>query len=294
MKSQLMTLVALGPLAAYALPRHHRKCGGKPKHESTGYPLSDIPSFTAVPVESLPTSTYSTFSITTATTTSTETPISTITTPLAISDVTTFSVVPLESITYQNSYVESTITTGLPLGEQTSFPAVPVESIPTTSTFLTFTITPTETPTSASSTSAAASYVVDDTYAKATAVAYKIGAREQCGNDDRLILPGEPWTVANSMYNADQMVGQQCTNFDGILETTEGVREVKWTSITDIELVEDTKDVCKGYTNIGIGKNLNKKLKDIESIPAYFKWDRTNTTEFRGETQHSCITPSLI
>ncbi|KAJ3558623.1 hypothetical protein NPX13_g9672 [Xylaria arbuscula] len=290
MRSQIMTLVALGPLVASALPKHHRKCGGKPKQSSTGFPLSDISSFTAVPVESLPTSTYTTFSITTPTTTSTEAPESTITGPLEISDITTFSVVPYESLTYQNSYVESPITTGLPLSEEPSFSAVPAESIPTTSTFLTFTITPSTTPTSASSTSAAASYVVDDTYAKATAVAYKIGATKQCGNDDRLILPGEAWTVANSMYNADQMVGQQCTNFDGILETTEGVKEVKWTSITNIELVEDTKDVCKGYTNIGIGKNLNKKLKDIESIPAYFKWDRTNSTEFRGSNVFDFIT----
>ncbi|KAI0509112.1 glycoside hydrolase family 12 protein [Xylaria bambusicola] len=291
MKSQFLTIVALSPLAAYALPQHHRKCGSKPTTTvTTGDPLSEITSFTTVPVESLPKKTYSTDYETPPTTI--ETPTSTITTPLAYSDVTTFSVVPLESLadqTYQDGYVVSTVTTGLPLTEVTSFTVVPVESIPTTSTFLTFTITPTETPTPASS-SSAASYVVDGAYAKATPVAYKVKATEQCGNDDRLILPGQPWTVANSMYNADQMVGKQCTNFDSILETADGIKEVKWTSITDIKKVEDTADVCKGYTNVGIGKNLNKKLKDIKSIPAYFQWDRTNTTDFRGSNLFDFIT----
>lgn len=92
-----------------------------------------------------------------------------------------------------------------------------------------------------------------------------------------------PWTVANSMYNADQMVGSQCTNFEGILEAADGTQEVSWTSITDIQFVEDTKDLCKGYTNIGIGVNLNHQYSEISSIPTYFQWNRDNTTEFRGK-----------
>jgi hypothetical protein len=98
-----------------------------------------------------------------------------------------------------------------------------------------------------------------------------------------------PWTVANSMYNADQMVGQQCTNFDGIRQAADGTKAVQWTSITDVELVDETKDLCKGYTNIGIGPNLNKKLSDITSIPAYFKWDRTNSTEFKGKLSYKYV-----
>ncbi|KAI0975259.1 glycoside hydrolase family 12 protein [Xylaria arbuscula] len=296
MRSQLWTLAAFSPLAAYALPQHphhHHKCGGKPKNITTGLPLSEISTFSVVPAQSLPTETYTTFSITS----DESTPTSTITGPLVHSEVTsTFSVVPLQSLTTDT---ESPVTTGLPLSQVSSYHVVPVESLPSSS-FTTFTITEstkstkasstkatstkassTETPTPTSSASAA-TQVVDGAYAKATPVSYKVGATKQCGNDDRLILPGMPWTVANSMYNADQMVGTQCTNFDSILQATDGTKEVKWTSITNVELVDDTKDVCKGYTNVGIGVNLNNQLKDIKSIPAYYKWERTNTTTFRG------------
>ncbi|KAI1424472.1 glycoside hydrolase family 12 protein [Xylaria sp. FL1777] len=272
MRSQVLALVALSPLAAYALPQHHRRCGGKPI--TTGLPLSEISTFPVVPIESLPTSTFSTDSITP----DIVTPTATITTPLALSDITTFSVVPLESLITK---VIPSITTGLPLSQIPTFTAVPAESLPS-STFTTFTITTcTETPSPVSSANAI-TQVIGGTYAEATQVAYKVGATKQCGNDDRLILPGLPWTVANSMYNADQMVGTQCTNFDSVLQAADGTKEVKWTSVTNVELVDDTKDVCKGYTNVGIGVNLNKQLKDIKSIPAYYKWDRTNTTEFRG------------
>lgn len=224
---------------------------------TTGLPLSEVPSFTAVPAESLSaTTTYSTDFLTTST------------------------VAPT-----------TTVTTGLPLSEIPSFSTAPASSLIQSTTFETFTIVPT--PTVGGSypvVSSVASNVIDGAYAEATQIAFKVRATEQCGNDDRLILPGMPWTVANSMYNADQMVGQQCTNFDGILQTIEGEKEVKWTSVTDVELVEETKDICKGYTNVGVGVNLNNKLKDIKSIPAYFKWDRTNTTEFRGSNVFDFIT----
>ncbi|KAI1279306.1 glycoside hydrolase family 12 protein [Xylaria sp. FL0933] len=286
MRSQLLTLLALSPLAAYALPKHshpHRKCGGKPKSTSTittGLPLSEISTFPVVPIESLPTSTYSTDSII-------ETPTSTITTPLALSQLTTFSAIPLESLT---TTPESAITSGYPVSEIPTFTTeVPVESLPT-STFATSTLATSKETAKPVSTASAATQVVGGTYAKATQVAYKVAAKKQCGNDDRLILPGMPWTVANSMYNANQMVGTQCTNFDSVLQAEDGTKEVKWTSITNVELVDDTKDVCKGYTNVGIGVNLDNKLKDIKSIPAYYKWDRTNTTEFRGSNLFDFIT----
>ncbi|KAI0402863.1 glycoside hydrolase family 12 protein [Xylaria palmicola] len=334
MKSQLLTLVALSPLAAYALPKQprHYRCG-KPRPSATttvttGLPLSEVPTFTAVPVESLTTgaTTYSTDYLTT------ETPTTTVTTGLPLSEVPTFTAVPVESLptgttTYSTDYITqtptTTVTTGLPLSEIPSFSAYPVQSLPTlilssvstvttglplseipsftvvpvqslpTSTFTTFTISSTaETPSYpvASDAAAAGSQVADGKYAEATQIAFKVPATEQCGNEDRLVLPGMPWTVANSMYNADQMVGRQCTNFEGILKTTDGTKEVRWTSVTDVERVDETKDVCKGYTNIGIGKNLNKKLKDIKSIPAYYKWDRTNTTEFRGSNLFDFVT----
>ncbi|KAJ8125132.1 hypothetical protein O1611_g8508 [Lasiodiplodia mahajangana] len=261
MKSQLLTLLAVSPLAAYALPQHVRrhKCG-KPAPSSstttiitTGILLTDIPTFSVIPLESLRTTTK------------------------------TFST------DYITQTPTTTVTTGLPLSEIPSFTAAPAESLPTT-TFTTFTLTTSTAGGYPVASPATASKAIDAAYAEATQIAFKVAAKQQCGNNDRLILPGMPWTVANSMYNADQMVGKQCTNFDGILQTADGTKVVEWTSVTDVELVEDTKDVCKGYTNIGVGVNLKKQLKDIKSIPAYYKWDRTNTTEFRGSNVFDFIT----
>ncbi|RYC65811.1 hypothetical protein CHU98_g360 [Xylaria longipes] len=296
MKSQLLTLIAFSPLAAYGLPkhpRHHRKCGGKPSVSSatttitTGTPLSIISSFPVIPIESL-TTTTKTFSTDFLTT---ETPTTTVTTGLPLSEIPSFTEVPAKSLptiseTFSTDFLTTatpttTVTTGIPLSEIPTFTEVPVQSLPT-STFATFTITPSVESPSPVSSAAAATQVAEGTDPAATQISYKVPATEQCGNNDRLILPGMPWTVANSMYNANQMVGKQCTNFNGILQTTNGIKEVKWTSVTDVERVDNTKDVCKGYTNVGVGVNLNKKLKDIKSIPAYYKWDRTNTTEFRG------------
>ncbi|KAJ2974883.1 hypothetical protein NUW58_g8516 [Xylaria curta] len=285
MKSQFLTLVALSPLVAYALPRPHRKCGRPPVQSptttvTTGLPLSEVPTFSAAPIESL-TTTTATFS----TDFITQTPTTTVTTGLPLSEIPSFTRVPIDSIpttdtTFSTDFITqtptTTVTTGLPLSEIPTFTVVPIQSLPSL-TYETFTITPT--PESASS----ASPTATGGYPVATPIAFKVPPTKQCGNKDRLILPGMPWTVANSMYNADSMVGKQCTNFDSVVETRDGTKEVKWTSVTDVKLVDETKDVCKGYTNIGIGVNLNKQLKDIKSIPAHFKWDRKTTSEFRGK-----------
>ncbi|KAJ8111608.1 hypothetical protein ONZ43_g5580 [Nemania bipapillata] len=288
MRSELLTLVALSPLAVYALPQHARRhtCGGKPPATSTttviatGILLTNFPTFSVVPLESL-SNTGATFSTDSLTPTA-ELPTTTITTGLPLSEIPSFTAVPVESLPPSTYPISPNVTKGLPLSQIPSFTAVPVQSLPTlTYTFTTYTI---------ASSSAEASKVIDTAYAKATQIPFKVAATKQCGNEDRLILPGMPWTVANSMYNADQMVGKQCTNFDAILQTKGGSKLVKWTSVTDVELVDDTKDVCKGYTNIGVGVNLKKQLKNIKSIPAYYKWDRTNTTEFRGSNLFDFIT----
>ncbi|KAI3324622.1 glycoside hydrolase family 12 protein [Xylariaceae sp. AK1471] len=285
MKYQILALGAFSPLVTYALPKHHHnlKCGKPPSTTKN----SPVPSATITTVQ-----TYSQTAPSLA-----PTPETTITTGLPLSEVPSFSVVPVESLptTFATISVTTsaeppgtTVTTGLLLTEITSFSVVPLESLRTTFTNKPIT-TSTETPSPVSST-AAASYVVDEAYSQATHISFKVAATKQCGNSDRLILPGMPWIVANSMYNADQMVGKQCTNFNGISQATDGTKEVQWTSVTDVELVDETKDLCKGYTNIGLGHNLNKKLSDITSIPAYFKWDRTNSTEFRGSNLFDFIT----
>lgn len=265
MKPQLLTLLALSPLTARALPQRHRRynCGGPSSTTATittGLPLTEVPTFSAVPIESLPTAitTYLTDSITT----NTETPTTTTKAGLLLSDIPSFTAVPAESLPTE-TFTTYTITTT----KEAGYPAIPA---------------------------ATGTQALDGAYAKATQIPFKVAPTKQCGNNDRLILPGMPWTVANSMYNANQMVGKQCTNFDGILQAADGTKVVKWTSVTDVKLVDKTKDVCKGYTNIGIGVNLKKKLKDIKSIPAYYKWDRTNTTEFRGRCSFYPIFKSYL
>lgn len=60
-----------------------------------------------------------------------------------------------------------------------------------------------------------------------------------CGDYDNLILPNTPWIVYNMLYNAAQIVGTQCTNYDGTTSVND-TNEVLWSSVTDIDYVEST------------------------------------------------------
>ncbi|RYP24230.1 hypothetical protein DL765_000725 [Monosporascus sp. GIB2] len=124
----------------------------------------------------------------------------------------------------------------------------------------------------------------------ATVVADGPAATNLCGSSDRKIMPGYPWTVSNAMYNAELMVGQQCTNYENVLEAADGTQQVRYTSVTDIQRLADTEDDCKGYSNIGIGKNLGKRFRDVTSIPAYFQWERKISGEFKGANVFDFIT----
>lgn len=139
--------------------------------------------------------------------------------------------------------------------------------------------------------------------ADATRVADSPAATQMCGDSDRKIMPGYPWTVSNAMYNAGQMVGQQCTNYEDLLESSEGLegssggsgggtttQYVRYTSVTDIERVGGTEDVCKGYSNVGIGKNLERRFGDVKGIPAYFQWERAESDGFKGANIFDFIT----
>lgn len=61
-----------------------------------------------------------------------------------------------------------------------------------------------------------------------------------CGNDDRIILEGTPWLVANSLYGAAAMVGSACTYYERIDTSGSGNSRVVWRSTTAIEDVKDT------------------------------------------------------
>ncbi|CRL27526.1 Glycoside hydrolase, family 12 [Penicillium camemberti] len=103
-----------------------------------------------------------------------------------------------------------------------------------------------------------------------------------CGDYANLILPNTPWIVYNMLYNAAQMVGTQCTNYDAVTTSDNGTKEVLWSSVTNIDYVESTNNVPKGYSFVGLTQNLETKLSVIESIPAAYSWTRTNTTNFKG------------
>ncbi|CAI7675847.1 unnamed protein product, partial [Penicillium palitans] len=102
-----------------------------------------------------------------------------------------------------------------------------------------------------------------------------------CGDYDNLILPNTPWIVYNMLYNAAQMIGTQCTNYDAVTTSDNGTKEVLWSSVTNIDYVESTNNVPKGYSFVGLTQNLETKLSVIESIPAAYSWTRTNTTDFK-------------
>ena len=106
---------------------------------------------------------------------------------------------------------------------------------------------------------------------------------EHCGNNDILIMPGQPWTVANSMYGSAVMKGRQCSNFKNILQDSTGDVLVSWDSVSEVDFVpDDTQTICKGYSNIGVGVNLGHPLGDVQSIPAYYTWYRPNADGFKG------------
>ncbi|PYH88557.1 concanavalin A-like lectin/glucanase [Aspergillus ellipticus CBS 707.79] len=102
-----------------------------------------------------------------------------------------------------------------------------------------------------------------------------------CGDYDYIILQDTPWIVYNMLYNADEIVGSQCTNYGEVI-TSNGTQEVVWSSVTEIEYVESTNNVPKGYSFVGLTENLETKLSAIDSIPTEYVWSRTNTTAFKG------------
>ncbi|KAL8636462.1 MAG: hypothetical protein Q9228_006145 [Teloschistes exilis] len=67
-----------------------------------------------------------------------------------------------------------------------------------------------------------------------------------CGNDDRDILEGTPWLVANSMYGASAMVGSHCTSFDRVENPPGENPRVVFTSDSAIEYVANTLTLSTG------------------------------------------------
>ncbi|CAG7934501.1 unnamed protein product [Penicillium olsonii] len=109
-----------------------------------------------------------------------------------------------------------------------------------------------------------------------------VSSTQLCGDYANLILPDTPWIVYNMLYNAAQIVGTQCTNYDQLITRKSGTKEVIWSSVTDIDYVESTNNVPKGYSFVGLTQNLETKLSAIDSIPTDYTWTRTNTTDFKG------------
>lgn len=65
-------------------------------------------------------------------------------------------------------------------------------------------------------------------------------ATDLCGDYDYLILQNTPWIVYNMLYNADEIVGSQCTGYQKQETASDGTLQLTWSSTTDIEYVEST------------------------------------------------------
>ncbi|KAF5860601.1 hypothetical protein ETB97_001305 [Aspergillus alliaceus] len=87
-------------------------------------------------------------------------------------------------------------------------------------------------------------------------------ASKHCGDYDYVVLQDTPWIVYNMLYNANQIVGSQCTNYDQVITSTSGTKEVVWNSVTEIEYVEST-------------------------------WTRTNTTAYKGNVCFDFMTSDV-
>ncbi|KAI1268843.1 glycoside hydrolase family 12 protein [Xylariaceae sp. FL1019] len=275
MLSLLVGALLLSPLATGAPHRHHRPCSGGHHTTKTVTEIvtaSDSVSESTVSPNSSVLTTSSIPETSSVAETSSEGPVSTTVIAITVSPIPESSVVEQPSSTSASAQAVTTSSSSskIPTPSSTSTSAKAVATSASSSEI------PTSTPSSSPTVAG------DSVYAVASAISYKIGATTQCGDEDRLIMPGMPWTVSNAMYGADQMVGTQCTNFKQLLEATDGTDLVQWTSTTDIELIEDTEGICKGYSNVGIGANLQYPLRDIKSIPAYYSWNRTIESEFRG------------
>ena len=61
-----------------------------------------------------------------------------------------------------------------------------------------------------------------------------------CANNNYDILAGTPWIVDNLVYNADQMVGSQCTYFDKVQTPAGQNEQILWSSVANIEYVQST------------------------------------------------------
>ncbi|RYP45130.1 hypothetical protein DL768_008488 [Monosporascus sp. mg162] len=260
--------LALSPLAAYGLPKRE-KCG--PRIVTTTHTVTLAPSTAVVaPSETsaAPSSLTETIQIPTV-------------------DPTTLSSV----VSSQRSAEISSPTSPPSEPSEPTEPSEPSEVTPPEATETA--PTSTEEPTQAESSTGAvdrSSTAPLSPAGDATAVADGPAATHLCGISDRKIMPGYPWTVSNAMYNADLMVGRQCTNYESVLEAPDGTQQVRYTSVTDIQHLEDTEDDCKGYSNVGIGKNLGEQFRDITSIPAYFQWERKSSGEFKGANLFDFIT----
>ena len=73
-----------------------------------------------------------------------------------------------------------------------------------------------------------------------TSTATPQAATNLCGDESNLILSSTPWIVYNMVYNADQMVGTQCTYYNQTITPPGGNQEVIWSSTAQIEYVEST------------------------------------------------------
>lgn len=81
-------------------------------------------------------------------------------------------------------------------------------------------------------------------------------------------------------YNHAKISGSACTTFEST-SGTDDAQKINWRVDWDIAQDENA-DLVKGYEFVGLTQNLETRLSEIKSIPAEWKWVRTNETAYKG------------
>ncbi|KAF1831032.1 concanavalin A-like lectin/glucanase [Decorospora gaudefroyi] len=111
-----------------------------------------------------------------------------------------------------------------------------------------------------------------------------------CGTAQNIVLTDTPWIVYNMFYNQRQTRGSMCTAYSSVSKPSNGNKLIKWAAVTDIDYVQSTNNVPKGYTFVGLTQNLETRLSAISSIPASYDWTRTNSTAYKGNIAFDFMT----
>ncbi|KAM0705260.1 hypothetical protein Q7P35_008050 [Cladosporium inversicolor] len=89
-------------------------------------------------------------------------------------------------------------------------------------------------------------------------------------------------------YNYQKISGSSCATYESTSGTGDA-QKIKWR--VDWDIAQDKNaDLVKGYEFVGLTQNLETRLSEIASIPAEWKWVRTNETAYKGNVAFDFMT----